>query len=86
MCEKCSKFTIKTPERRHWRRSGVIVKIVFTCCNLNMLKFLVILFRDHTFMISKKNVQFLHPLRPFCLSQWVRTGRDPPPPPLHVKT
>ena len=30
-----------------------------------MLKFLVILFRDHTFMISKKNVQFLHPSPPF---------------------
>ena len=24
-CEICSKFTIKTPERRQWRRSGVSV-------------------------------------------------------------
>ena len=24
-CEKCSKFTIKTPERCHWRRSGVFI-------------------------------------------------------------
>ena len=24
-CEICSKLTIKTPERRHWRRSGVFV-------------------------------------------------------------
>ena len=24
-CEMCSKLTIKTPERRHWRRSGVFI-------------------------------------------------------------
>ena len=24
-CETCSKLTIKTPERRHWRRSGVVI-------------------------------------------------------------
>ena len=24
-CEKCSKLTIKTLERRHWRRSGVFI-------------------------------------------------------------
>ena len=24
-CEICSKITIKTPERRHWRRSGVFI-------------------------------------------------------------
>ena len=24
-CEICSKLTIKTPEGRHWRRSGVII-------------------------------------------------------------
>ena len=24
-CEICSKFTIKTPKRRHWRRSGVFI-------------------------------------------------------------
>ena len=24
-CETCSKLTIKTPERRHWRRSGVFI-------------------------------------------------------------
>ena len=23
--EKCSKLRIKTPERRHWRRSGVLI-------------------------------------------------------------
>ena len=26
MCEICSKLTIKTPERRQWRRSGVFVE------------------------------------------------------------
>ena len=25
MCEICSKLTIKTPERRHWRRFGVFI-------------------------------------------------------------
>ena len=24
-CEICSKLTIKTPERRHWHRSGVFI-------------------------------------------------------------
>ena len=24
-CELCSKLTIKTPQRRHWRRSGVYI-------------------------------------------------------------
>ena len=24
-CEICSKLTIKTPERRHWRHSGVFI-------------------------------------------------------------
>ena len=24
-CEVCSKLTVKTPERRHWRRSGVFI-------------------------------------------------------------
>ena len=24
-CEICSKLTIKTPERRHWHRSGVVI-------------------------------------------------------------
>ena len=25
MCEICSELTIRTPERRHWRRSGVFI-------------------------------------------------------------
>ena len=24
-CEVCSKLTIKIPERRHWRRSGIVI-------------------------------------------------------------
>ena len=24
-CELCSKLTVKTPERRHWRHSGVFI-------------------------------------------------------------
>ena len=28
-CEICSKLTIKTPERRQWRRSGVFIIINF---------------------------------------------------------
>ena len=27
MCEICSKLTIKTPEQRQWRRSGVFIVI-----------------------------------------------------------
>ena len=43
--EICSKLTIKTPERRHWRRSGVFivnvdhishVVLVFLLLTLNM--------------------------------------------------
>ena len=33
-CEICSKLTIKTPERRQWRRSGVFtVNLYFTPCS-----------------------------------------------------
>ena len=44
-CEICSKLTIKTPERRKWRRSGVFIVnfehilqlvLVFLLLNLNM--------------------------------------------------
>ena len=24
-CEKCSELTVKIPERRHWRRSGIFI-------------------------------------------------------------
>ena len=44
-CEICSQLTIKTPERRHWRRSGVFTAnfehishlvLVFLLLTLNM--------------------------------------------------
>ena len=44
-CEICSKLTIKTPGRRHWRRSGVFIVnfehishlvLVFLLLTLNM--------------------------------------------------
>ena len=44
-CEICSKITKKTPERRHWRRSGVFIvnfehishlALVFLLLTLNM--------------------------------------------------
>ena len=44
-CEICSKLIIKTPERRHWRRSGVFIVnfehishlvLVFLLLTLNM--------------------------------------------------
>ena len=44
-CEICSKLTIKTPERQHWRRSGVFIAnfehvshlaLVFLLVTLNM--------------------------------------------------
>ena len=48
ICEICSKLTIKTPERRHWRRSGVFIVsfehishffLVFLLLNLNKLTY-----------------------------------------------
>ena len=45
MCEICSKLTIKTPERRNWRRSGIFIvnfehishiALVFLLLTLNM--------------------------------------------------
>ena len=38
MCEICSKLTIKTPEQRHWRRSGVSI------VNFEHISYLVLLF------------------------------------------
>ena len=37
-CEKCSKLTIKTPGRRHWRPSGVFI------VNFEHISHLVIVF------------------------------------------
>ena len=47
ICETCSKLTIKTPERRHWRRSGVFIVnfehilqlfLVFLLLTLNLIQ------------------------------------------------
>ena len=44
-CEMCSKLTLKIPERRHWRRSGIFIvnlehishlALVFLSLNMNM--------------------------------------------------
>ena len=37
-CEICSKLTIKTPQRHHWRRSGVFI------VNFEHISHLVLLF------------------------------------------
>ena len=38
MCEICSKLTIKTPERRHWRCSGTFI------INFNHISHIVLVF------------------------------------------
>ena len=42
-CEICSKLTIKTPERRHWRRSDVFI------VNSEQISHLVLVFLLITF-------------------------------------
>ena len=42
-CEICSKFTIKTPERRYWRRSGAFI------VNFEHISHLVLVFLLLTF-------------------------------------
>ena len=37
-CEICSKLTIKIPERRHWRRSGIFI------VNFEHISYLVLVF------------------------------------------
>ena len=37
MCEMCSKVTIKTTERRQWRRSGVFI-VNFDKCQVGSAK------------------------------------------------
>ena len=43
-CETCSKMTIKTPERRHWSRSGVFI-VNFEHISLLVLVFLLLTLR-----------------------------------------
>ena len=40
-CEICSKLTIKTPERRHWRRAGVFINFQHIL-HLSLLVFLLL--------------------------------------------
>ena len=42
-CKICSKLTIKTPERRHWRRSGVFI-VNFEYISHPVLAFLLLTF------------------------------------------
>ena len=39
MCEVCSKLTIKTPERRQWRHSGLFI------VNFEQISYIVLMFR-----------------------------------------
>ena len=43
-CEVCSDLTIKTPERRYWRRSGVFI-VNFEHISLLVLVFLLLILR-----------------------------------------
>ena len=47
-CEKCSKLTIKTPERRHWRRSGVFI-VNFKHMSHLFLEFLLLTLNKYMF-------------------------------------
>ena len=41
-CEICSKLTIKIPEQRHWRRSGVFVvnfERISLCSSVSIVNF-----------------------------------------------
>ena len=42
-CEICSKFTLKTPEQRHWRLSGVFILLFRTyltpCSSVSVINF-----------------------------------------------
>ena len=40
-CETCSNLTIKTAERRHWRRSGVFINLTFStpCYSVSIVNF-----------------------------------------------
>ena len=58
-CEICSKLTIKTPERRHWRRSGVSI------VNFEHIPHLFLLFLTLNF-----NKQLFTGMVFFC---WTRT-------------
>ena len=77
-CEICSKQTIKTPERRHWRRSGVfIVKfehishlfLVFLLLTLNM-QMPAGNCKDRLFTISRMFHEWLRRFFPAFVMNW----------------
>ena len=49
-CEMCSKLTIKTPERRHWRHSGVFI-VNFKRISHLVLVFMLLTLSRYTFII-----------------------------------
>ena len=50
----CSKLTIKTPERRHWCRSGVsIVNLEHEACNFNIKETLALMFSEEIAKFSR---------------------------------
>ena len=62
-CEICSKLTINTPERRHWRRSGVFT-VNFEHTSHHFLVFLLLTFSKKTlagcslFILSKYQIKW----------------------------
>ena len=77
-CEICSKLTIKTPERSHWRRSGVFIVRAITCqgppeelVNWNLLIlqqfFIKYFLRPWNSYFSKKMFHYFNKLWAFCV-------------------
>ena len=54
-CKICSKLTIKTPERHHWRRSGVFI------VNFQHISDLFIVFL--LFTLNQVNISWVHALQ-----------------------
>ena len=56
-CEICSKLTIKTPERRQWRRSGVFI------VNFEQISHLVLVFLLLTLKIKSRKIFNMYEIR-----------------------
>ena len=56
-CKICSKLTIKTPERRHWRRSGLFI-VSFELISQLVLVFLLLTSNQSTWIHLIKEVKF----------------------------
>ena len=50
-CENCSKLTIRTPERRHWRRSGIFI-VNFEQISHLILVFLLLTLRTDKYRLG----------------------------------